>query len=262
MKNLTKIRTWILLVVFMVSLGSIQSMAQTVGEMGPDFEVNTLGGGKFKLSDQKGKVVFVFLFGNTCPSCRAIGPTVETSIYQAYASNPDFVAIGLDTWDSSSGESSVSGFKSSTGITFPLALKAGSVASAYTTTYDRFMVIDQDGILVHKGGTAASNDVNNVKAVIEQSLLASGISGLTASEAGVKVYPMPVREEVHFQSEQSIRQVRIYDTAGSLVYSDLENQGHSGGTRSLNLGTLEGGVYFYQLEREDGFVNGKLLIQR
>lgn len=251
-----------LLAVFAVSMGSIQSAAQTVGELGPNFQVTTLTGESFKLSDQKGSVVFIFLFGNTCPSCKTIGPTVESEIYQAYKNDPGFVAIGLDTWDSSSGESSVTGFKVSTGITFPLGLKAGKVATAYTTTFDRFLVIDRDGILAHKGGTAASNDVDNAKAVIEQSLMASGISGLTASEAGVKVYPMPIRDEVHFQSEEKIRELRIYNTSGSLVYSDLENQGQATGTRSINLSTLEGGVYFYQLLRDDGPVNGKLLIQR
>ncbi len=84
MKNQEKIRSWILVVGFMLTIGISPAYGQTVGEMGPDFEVNTLGGGTFKLSDQRGKVVFVFLFGNTCPSCKAVGPTVESSIYQHF----------------------------------------------------------------------------------------------------------------------------------------------------------------------------------
>jgi len=262
MKNQVKHKSWIILTALVIFMGTSLSYGQTVGEPGPDFEVNTLGGGKFKLSDQRGKVVFVFLFGNACPSCKAIGPTVETSIYQEYISNSDFVAIGLDTWDSSSGESSVTGFKNSTGITFPLAIKAGSVASAYSTTYDRFMVIDRDGVLVHKGAVAASNDVNNTKDVINQSLMAAGASGLTAAEAGVRVYPIPASEEVHFDSNEPISQVRIFDAAGRLVLNEIDEPGAGGSGLTLPVANLEKGLYFYRLQRADGFVTGKLLIQR
>lgn len=262
MKNQKKIRSWILIVAFVLSIGVSPSYGQTVGEAGPDFEVSTLGGGSFKLSDQKGKVVFVFLFGNNCPPCKAVGPTVESSIYQHFKDQEGFVAIGLDTWDSSSGESSVTGFKNSTGITFPLAIKAGKVAAAYGTTYDRFMVIDRDGVLAHKGIIGASNDLNNTIAAIDQSLMAAGISGLTAAEAGVRVYPIPARNEVHFDSEEPIRQVSIYDAAGKLVLSESESSGSGGATRTYSVSTLKTGLYFYQLQRADGVVRGKLLIQR
>ncbi len=262
MKNKEKQRSWIILSALVIFMGTGLTNAQTVGEPGPDFEVNTLGGGSFKLSDQRGKVVFVFLFGNTCPSCKAIGPTVETSIYQEFKSNSDFVAIGLDTWDSSSGESSVTGFMNSTGITFPLAIKAGSVATAYGTTFDRFMVIDRDGVLAHKGLVGASNDVNTTKAVIEQSLMAAGASGLTAAEAGVSVYPIPASEEVHFSSNEPIEQVRIFDAAGRLVLSEIDEWGAGGTNLTLHVATLGKGLYFYRLQRADGFVTGKLLIQR
>lgn len=255
-------KSWIILVALVIFLGTDKTFAQNVGEAGPDFQVSTLGGGSFKLSDQQGKVVFVFLFGNTCPSCRVIGPTVESSIYQVYMSNPNFVAIGLDTWDSSSGESSVSGFQSSTGISFPLAIKAGSVASAYSTTYDRFMVIDSDGILVHKGSVVASNDVNNAKAAIEESLMVAGVSGRTAREAGVKVYPVPASDKVHFESEKTISQVRIYDGAGRLVLNESDLSFYGSGSLSLSVSTLKKGLYFYQLQRADDLVSGKFLVQR
>jgi peroxiredoxin len=262
MKNQLKIRGCIFLAALVVSVGMTPSYGQTVGEVGPDFQVNLLGGGTFKLSDNKGKVVFVFLFGNTCPSCKAVGPTVESSIYQKFKGDPDFVAIGLDTWDSSSGDNSVTGFKNSTGISFPLAIKAGSVASAYGTTYDRFMVIDKDGVLAHKSTVGAANDVNNTISVIEQSLIVAGLSGLSAAEAGVRVYPVPADSEVHFESNEPISQIRIYDAAGKLV---LDESGFSGAgvlDRTLPVSTLKKGLYFYSLQRADGFVSGKLIIQR
>jgi peroxiredoxin len=262
MKNQLKIKGSFIIAALVVSMGMTQSYGQTVGEAGPDFKVNLLGGGTFKLSDNIGKVVFVFLFGNTCPSCKAVGPTVESSIYQKFKNDPDFVAIGLDTWDSSSGESSVTAFQKSTGITFPLAIKAKSVELAYKTTYDRFMVIDRDGVLAHKGTVGASNDVNNTISAIEQSLMVSGLSGLSAAEAGVRVYPLPAGNEVHFDSDEPISQIRIYDAAGKLV---LDESGLSGAgvlTRTLTVSALKKGLYFYSLQRADGFVSGKLIIQR
>ena len=262
MKYLIKKRGWIIVVALVTYMGTSRAYGQTLGEMGPDFEVNTLGGGTFKLSEQRGKVVFVFLFGNTCPSCKAIGPEVESSIHQVYRSNPDFVAIGLDTWDSSSGTSSVTAFKNSTGITFPLAIKAGSVASAYATTYDRFMVIDRDGVLAHKGAVGAINDVNTTKAVIEQSLLVSGSSGSSAAESGVKVFPLPALDEVYFQSSGPVTRVLIFDAAGKLVLSEIDVSGPGSSARSVNVSNLEQGLYFYRLHRMDGIVTGKLLIQR
>ena len=262
MKNQLKISGCIFLAAIVISLGMTPSYGQTVGEVGPGFEVNLLGGGTFKLAENKGKVVFVFFFGNTCPSCKAVGPTVESSIYQKFKDDPDFVAIGLDTWDSSSGESSVTGFKNSTGISFPLAIKAGSVASAYKTTYDRFMVIDQGGVLVHKGSLGASNDVNNTIAVLEQSLMVAGLSGLSAAEAGVRVYPLPAGNEVHFDSNEPITQIRIYDAAGKLVLDESGLSGASVLTRTIPVSTLKKGLYFYSLQRADGFVSGKLIIQR
>jgi hypothetical protein len=112
----------------------------------------------------------VFTFGNTCPSCIAIGPEVEQNIHQAFKDNPDFVIVGLDTWDTSSSTASVTGFKNSTGITFPLAIKASSVAALYQTTYDRLLVIDKNGILRHKGGVVVSNDLNNALEIIQTRL--------------------------------------------------------------------------------------------
>ena len=116
---------------FLLSTGWVK--AQNVGEAAPDFDVTLLGGGMFSLSQHAGQVVVVFLFGNTCPYCLASGPTIEADLYQQFREDPNFVMIGVDTWNSSSTESSVTGFANSTGITFPLAVKAGEVAVLPTT---------------------------------------------------------------------------------------------------------------------------------
>lgn len=262
MKNQLKIRGLIVAAAMMVSMGTTQLNAQTVGEAAPDFEVNLLEGGTFKLSEKKGKVVFLFFFGNNCPSCKAVGPTVESSIYQEYKDNEDFVALGLDTWDSSSGVNSVTGFKNSTGITFPLALKGGSVESAYKTSYDHLAVIDRDGNLVHKGTDGASNDVNNAINAINTSLMAAGIFNKHSGESGVRVWPVPASDVVHFESEEALGQINVYDAAGKLVLVEQEESRQGLLNHTLAVHSLRKGIYFYTIQKSDAVVSGKLLIQR
>ena len=234
--------------------------AQEVGNEAPDFEVNLEGGGTFKLSDYQGKVVFVFLFGNGCPSCKAIGSDVETMIHQPYMDTSRFAAIGLDTWDASSSESSVSGFRSSTGITFPLAIKAGSVAADYGTTYDRFMVIDREGILVHKGLVLASNDINNAKEAISQSLAVTSVNS-PADQSVLKVYPNPAGRFIYLESgEEEIQSFHLYDMTGKEV---LVLSGIRSGNSSITIpvGEVEPGLYFYQYRGSKSKISGKLIIQ-
>jgi len=246
----------------LVVAATINMYGQQEGNAAPDFEVNLEGGGTFKLSDQQGKVVFVFLFGNTCPSCKAVGPDVESSIYQKYKNDSSFTAIGLDTWDGSSNETTVSGFRNSTGITFPLAIKAGSVAADYATTYDRLMVIDQDGILVHKGKIVAANDINNAVEAIDLSLTVTGLVTVSGSPQ-LSVYPNPVADILHINAEgESISGIVLYDVTGKKVFDKLFTGQFEDSGLELSLQHLEQGLYFYTIRTEGTQVTGKLLIQR
>ncbi len=242
--------------------GMINLQGQVVGEAAPDFEVGLLGSGTFKLSEQAGKVVFVFLFGNGCPPCKAVAPSIEANIYQQFKDNPAFKAIGLDTWNSSSSETSVTGFKGMTGVTFPLALMAGSVASVYGTTYDRMMVIDQNGILVFKGTSGAKNDLENVVAAIHQSLAVTGLENVDTDRSTVRVFPMPATDVVYFESEESIRELRMYDVSGKLVMEESYGPGTGTYQRTVSLENLGKGLYFYTLKTEGSTRSGKLLIQQ
>lgn len=140
--------------------------AQSVGQAAPDFSYPKLGGGELKLADYQGKVVFVFLFGNTCPFCLAVGNRTETEVNAAYGSNPSFQAIGLDLWTSSSSTASVTSFKNRTGLTYPLGLQAGSMAQLYSTTYDRLLVIGADGVLRYKSSSNVSSSLTAAKDVV------------------------------------------------------------------------------------------------
>ena len=150
------------LILFFVLAGYSSIYSQNVGEAAPNFTLTTVNGSEFKLSDNKGKVVFLFLFGNSCPHCLSNGNNTETGIYSAYKSNEGFVALGIDTWDGN--KSAVESFVSKTGITYPVALNGSGVQSAYSTTYDRMIVIDREGIIRYKStANATASVVNDAK---------------------------------------------------------------------------------------------------
>jgi peroxiredoxin len=137
-------------------------------EAAPDFALESLDGSTVQLSDFENKVVVLFFLGDQCPLCRAIGPSVEKELNVNYLNRDDYVILGLDVWDGNS--NSVRSFKDATGISFPLLLKASGTGSDYNTTYDRLVVINKNGGIVHKGTRAVANDLNTVKSKIDELL--------------------------------------------------------------------------------------------
>ena len=85
-----------------------------------------------------------------------------------YASNSNVVIIGLDVWDGTHAQ--VESFKTTTGVTFPLLLNASAIGSAYGTTNDRLVVVDQMGFIRLTGKQAANKDIDAVKGVVNMLL--------------------------------------------------------------------------------------------
>ena len=253
----------IIVLISLIIVGSSGLQAQEVGSAAPDFEVTLEGGGTYKLSDQLGKVVFVFLFGNLCPYCIVVGPDIESSIYKIFKENEYFSAIGLDTWDNSSNDASVSGFRTSSGISFPLAIKAGWVAGEYATTYDRLMVIDTEGVLVHKGKVLATNDISNaVEAINESLMVASGTNSLADSPT-VRVYPNPAVNSLFVDSEnETVLRIDLYDVTGKRIEKLPYAAPAYSSKIELQLDHLKSGLYFYSIQMEENTISGKFIIQR
>ncbi|MCX6181256.1 MAG: TlpA disulfide reductase family protein [Bacteroidetes bacterium] len=135
------------------------------GESAPDFSFQDVNNKTFKLADYKNKVVVLFFFGNTCPSCIGVAPNLEKELNAAYAGRNDYAILGLDHWDGEA--SSISAFQSTTGVSFPLLLKASSTADTYKVVYDRIVVIDKNGFIRFKGTQVAANDLVKAKSVVD-----------------------------------------------------------------------------------------------
>ena len=148
--------------------GDDMMMSDGNSSAAPGFELTALDGTKVKLSDQKDKVVVLFFFGNTCPSCKSVAPDIQQKLNEDYKDEMDYVILGLDVWDGNN--SSVQSFKDNTNVTFPLLLKASAVSKSYNTTYDRLVVIDKSGKIAHSGSRAATNDLTTVKSKVDDLL--------------------------------------------------------------------------------------------
>lgn len=140
----------------------------TSATLAPAFTLKSLTGTDHSLSNYTNKVVVLFFFGNNCPSCKAVAPTVESMLVTPFASRNDYMVLGLDQWNGNT--ASVEAFKTSTKVTFPLLLNASSVAADYKSTYDRLVVIDKAGNIAFQGTQLASLDVAAAKAKIMELL--------------------------------------------------------------------------------------------
>ncbi|WP_408891970.1 peroxiredoxin family protein [Paenibacillus taichungensis] len=120
------------------------------GNIAPDFELNSLDGKIFKLSDFRGQKVIVNMWATWCPPCRAEMPDMQ-KFYEKYADeNTTVIAINMTTSEKSVDRISV--FLDEFGITFPILLdKQNKIAEIYQvhalpTSY----IIDSQGVIQQK----------------------------------------------------------------------------------------------------------------
>ena len=205
---------------------AVQVGAQNVGDDAPDFTLNQLDGGSFNLADQMGKVVFIFTFGNSCSHCIANGPNTETGIYSNYKNNSNFVAVGIDAWNGSSGQ--VQSYRASTGLTYPLLLDGGTMVSNYSTTYDRMIVIDQDGVIRYKGTSNASTSK-----VAEASTIISGL--LATAPLDEEVATSVSFEAAYVSSQNALRVNNPFGTSAQVMYRVMDLSGRILQQSSLSL---------------------------
>ncbi len=174
--NTMKYSSFFILLFFLTGIGCSESSVSDAppmnqGEPAPDFSYTSLDNEQFTLSEMEGKVVYIFFFGANCPHCRDNGPVTENRIHQTFTDNPNFIAVGLDTWNTSAG--SVQNFKNATSITYPLLLNARQSLVDYygnTSDYDRSVVIAANGTIAYQGTQFVNRDADTVVDVIEEEL--------------------------------------------------------------------------------------------
>lgn len=119
------------------------------GNRAPDFELTTLEGDKVKLSDFRGKVVFVNIWATWCPPCRAEMPEMVRYYKDHSSKNVEVLAVNLTDSDS---EKEVKKFAQEYKLNFPVLLDPdGKVGNTYkTVTIPTTFIIDKKGIIKQK----------------------------------------------------------------------------------------------------------------
>jgi thiol-disulfide isomerase/thioredoxin len=112
-----------------------------------DFTLPVLNGGEKRLSDLKGKVVFLNFWTTWCGPCRSEMPSMETLYRQLKDSGLEILAVNC-----AENRREVADFMKTGGLSFPAALdESGEVSGRYgiraiPTTY----ILDRDGEIILK----------------------------------------------------------------------------------------------------------------
>lgn len=113
-----------------------------VGNTAPDFTLQTLDGKEAKLSDFRGKPVFVNFWATWCPPCRAEMPDMQ-ELYD----NMDIEILAVNLTNTEKSEEDVSSFVEDMGLTFPVLMDPkGQLSTAYNVkAYPTSYLLDAEG---------------------------------------------------------------------------------------------------------------------
>ncbi|MBP2020175.1 peroxiredoxin [Symbiobacterium terraclitae] len=95
-----------------------------VGGPAPDFELKTVEGETYRLSDLKGKAVMLNFFATWCTYCKAEMPVLQEA-YEKYR-DQGFLILAIDLDES---DLAITTFRDQYGLTFPIVVDRGSNVS-------------------------------------------------------------------------------------------------------------------------------------
>lgn len=123
-----------------------QPQKKLEGLPAPDFVLPTLGGGRMRLSDYRGKIVFLNIWATWCPPCREEMPSMQ-KLHERFMGE-DFAMLTISIDEDTS---LVGPFMEELGLTFPVALDPEQeVSSQYGITgVPETFLIDKNGIVMH-----------------------------------------------------------------------------------------------------------------
>ena len=118
------------------------------GKTAPDFTLNDLAGRQVRLSDFRGKVVFLNFWATWCPPCREEIPSM-VRLNQAMSGKPfQMLAVSIDE----GGRDAVEGFFRNSGSVLPALLDTDqAIGKRYGTTgVPETFILDKKGVIVKK----------------------------------------------------------------------------------------------------------------
>ena len=114
----------------------------------PDFGLSNLAGDYVKLSDYRGKVVFLNIWATWCPPCREEMPSMESLYLKLKGRKFEMIAVSIDR----DGEKVVRPFAKKYGLTFPVLLDPDNKTYRLygLTGVPETFILDQSGVVIHK----------------------------------------------------------------------------------------------------------------
>lgn len=127
-----------------------------VGNIAPDFQLQTLKGELVKLSDYRGQRVMVNFWATWCPPCRAEMPDIEK-----FHKNKDIAILAVNLTQSEPNIEQVKDFVNVFNLTFPVLLdKESEVAITYgIRPIPTSFLIDSKGVIQYKAFGAMNYDL-------------------------------------------------------------------------------------------------------
>ncbi|WP_239454413.1 TlpA family protein disulfide reductase [Bacillus suaedaesalsae] len=132
----------------------------------PDFELLTLNGDTVKLSDFKGKKVFINFWATWCPPCRDEMPEIEEFSH----SNEDVVVLAINLRNTERSDENVQKYIQEGNYTFNVLLdKKGEVANQYKVlTLPTTFFVNTNGIIQYKFvGPLTIDKMNDITAKLK-----------------------------------------------------------------------------------------------
>lgn len=125
-------------------INAVGALADVQVRPAADFVIPQLGGGTFRLSDQRGHPVVVNFWASWCPPCKDEARAFEAA-WQTYRGR-GVVFLGVDVWDK---ESDARAFVDQFGLTYPNGLDTSAITVEYGVTgIPETFAIDADGRLI------------------------------------------------------------------------------------------------------------------
>ena len=121
----------------------------SVGDKAPDFEVTTLTGETFKLSDYEGKKpVYLKFWATWCSYCKGEMPHLQ-SIYSQYGDDVEVLAVNVGINDS---VANIEQFFNQGGFNLPVAIdQQGDLVSDYDIVgTPHHVLIDENGLVAYR----------------------------------------------------------------------------------------------------------------
>jgi peroxiredoxin len=113
-----------------------------------DFGLPNLRGDYVRLSDYRGKVVFLNIWATWCPPCREEMPSMEALYRKLKGRNFEMFAVSVDR----DGEKVVRPFAAKHGLTFPVLLDPDNKTYRLygLTGVPETFIVDKSGVIIHK----------------------------------------------------------------------------------------------------------------